>query len=68
MVYLVLFGLVIGTLSWEILERVVAATGRNMNLTAGPIGIDLYVLAIWIRVNPGSFLGTFAGTLLFLKL
>ena len=68
MVYLVLFGLVIGTLSWEIIERIVSATGRTMDLTAGPIGIDLWVVAISIRVNPGSFLGTIAGVLLFRKL
>ena len=68
LVVLICFGLVIGTLSWEILERIVAASGRSLDLSVGPIGLDLRVIAVWLRINPGSFVGAGIGVLLFNKL
>ena len=65
---LILFlSLLIGTLSWEILERIIALTGRRMDLSIGPVGFDIGVLSLWLRLNPGSFLGTVAGILLFIR-
>ncbi len=57
-----LLGVLIGTLFWELLMRLF---GLESPLTAGPIGFDLVVLAVWITVNPGSFLGLALGYLLF---
>lgn len=61
-------GLIIGTFGWEILERVLAAAGKNMDLSVGPMGIDLDVISVYLKINPGSFLGAVAGLLLFFRL
>ena len=60
----VLFGLVIGTLAWEVLERVLSELGVPLDASVGPIGFDLYVISAFIRINPGSLLGLIGGVLL----
>ncbi len=67
--YLYLFiilGIITGSLCWEILERLLAAAGLNLNLSTGPVGFDISVLSVYLKVNPGSFLGA-AGGWLFIK-
>jgi len=54
-------GIIIGSLCWELLERVIALSGRNLNLAVGPVGFNVDVLEVWIKINPGSFIG-FLGT------
>ena len=61
-------GLVVGTLSWEIVERIFAAAGLAFDISAGPIGFDLDVISFYIRVNPGSLVGTAGGGFLFSRL
>lgn len=39
--------------------------GLESPLTVGPVGFDLGAIALWISVNPGSFLGLALGFLLF---
>ena len=66
---LILFlGLMIGTLSWEVLERIIGLFGREISLAVGPIGIDINVISLYIKINPGSFLGVLAGLLLFSRI
>lgn len=65
---LLLFGILIGSMSWELLERVIALAGKQMDLSTRPIGFDLHVISVWLRVNPGSFLGAVGGILLFARL
>ena len=67
-VAVVLLGLAIGSFAWEILERIVSYAGADLSLSVGPIGFDLDVLAVWLRVNPGSFLGTLGAVLVFRRL
>ncbi len=53
-----LFCLAAGTLTWEIIEQFAEhVTGVSPQLAVGPYGFDIGVLAIWIRLNPGSVLG-----------
>ena len=62
--YLYLFiilGIVIGSLCWEILERLIAVTGVNLNLSTGPVGFDISVLSVYLKINPGSFIGAAGG-------
>ncbi len=62
--YLYLFiilGIVIGSLCWEILERLISLTGIDMNLSVGPVGFDISVLSVYLKINPGSFLGAAGG-------
>ena len=62
LVLIVLLGAVAGSLAWEVLERVLKPP---VSLASGPLQLfDLYVLAVTIRVNPGSFLGGAAAALL----
>ena len=61
-------GLLTGTLAWEIFERVLLLAGANIDLGVGPIGLDLDVLAVYIKVNPGSLLGAGAGAFVFTRL
>ena len=59
---------VMGTLAWQLLEVLLNLAGLNLKLTAGPVGFDIDVLAIYIKANPGSLLGAAAGWLLFKKI
>lgn len=65
---LLFLGLLIGTLSWDILERLAAAAGLPFSLSVGPVGFDLEVISFFIRFNPGTFLGAAGGILLFRSL
>ena len=58
-------GMVAGGLAWAVLERVAGQLGLALDLSVGPVGFDLGVLAFSITVNPGTFLGLVAGVLLF---
>ncbi len=58
-------GSVAGGLAWAVLERVAALLGLAIDLSVGPVGFDLGVLAFSITVNPGTFLGLVAGILIF---
>jgi hypothetical protein len=64
-VTLTVLGIVIGTLAWELLERIFAQAGLPFSLEAGPVGFDAGVLSLYIKVNPGSFIGAAAGILIF---
>ena len=59
---LILLGVLVGTLFWELVMRLF---GLESPLTLGPIGFDIAVLAVWLSVNPGSILGAALGYLLF---
>ncbi len=68
--YLYLFiilGIVIGSLCWEILERLIASTGINLDLSVGPVGFDISVLSVYLKINPGSFIGAVCGWFLIKK-
>jgi hypothetical protein len=58
-------GLLVGGLTWELLERVLAAFGLEIHLGVGPVGFDLSVLAVSLVVNPGTLLGAVGGLVLF---
>lgn len=60
--------LVIGTLAWEILERILVLAGANLDLSVGPVGFDIQVLALWVMVNPGTLIGILPAILLFRRL
>lgn len=61
-------GFIAGTLFWELLMRFAAAAGFGFDLAIGPVGFDTGALALWIRINPGSFLGAVSGWYLFTRL
>jgi hypothetical protein len=63
-------GMVIGSLSWEVLERILSQLGIDFSLTVKePLNLfDLYVLSVSFRVNPGTFLGGLGGLLLFTRI
>lgn len=65
---LVLLGMFIGTLAWDIIERIFAQAGLPFSLETGPIGFDIGVLSVYLKINPGSFLGAAGGVLLFRSL
>ncbi len=62
---LLFLGMLVGTLAWEVLERVLGAVGLAFSLQAGPVGFDAGVIAVSIRANPGTFLGIPLGLLVF---
>jgi hypothetical protein len=57
--------MLVGGLAWEVLERVALRLGLAVDLSVGPIGFDLEVIAVHVTVNPGTFLGLVAAILLF---
>ena len=60
--------MVMGTLCWELLEVLLGFAGVNFSLTAGPLGFDIGVLSLFIRINPGTPAGFAAGWLLFKRI
>jgi len=54
-----------GGLAWEVLERAALRFGLDVDLSVGPVGFDLSVVALHVTVNPGTFLGLLAAILLF---
>ncbi len=58
-------GVVIGSLAWEVLERILLQLGINLALGIGPVGFDLSVLRVFIKINPGTFIGILGGIVLF---
>ncbi len=52
-----ILSMIVGTLAWELVERLVELAGGVLDLGVGPIGFDAEVLAVWIEVNPGTLLG-----------
>lgn len=60
-------GALVGSLAWEVVERVVAHCGGSLDLSVGPIGFDLSVLAVQLKANPGTLAGLLAGIALFLS-
>lgn len=64
---LLLLGMVIGTFSWEILERLLALASLPLDLRAGPIGFDTGVLSVRLMLNPGSLAGVYFGYRTFVR-
>lgn len=62
---LIFLGMFIGTLAWDIIERIFAQAGLPFSLETGPIGFDIGVLSLYLKINPGSFLGAAGGIILF---
>ena len=58
-------GFLVGTLGWEVLERIVQRMGFELALGIGPVGFDLSVLSVFIKINPGTFIGILGGIFLF---
>lgn len=62
---IVILAMVIGTLSWEIIERILTVAGLPIDLSVGPLQLDAYVVAVTLRPNPGTVIGVFPGIALF---
>jgi hypothetical protein len=58
-------GFLVGTLGWEVLERIVLQMGFELALGVGPVGFDLSVLSVFVKINPGTFIGVLGGIFLF---
>ena len=58
-------GFLVGTLGWEVLERIVLRMGFELALDIGPVGFDLSVLSVFVKINPGTFIGVLGGIFLF---
>jgi len=58
-------GILIGSLSWEVLERALSQVGINLALGIGPVGVDLAVFSFFLLINPGTFIGIAGGIFLF---
>lgn len=65
-IYSVTAGCAAGTLLWELLQLVIRAAGFDLDLTAGPAGFDISVIAVYVRINPGTVAGGI-GTWLFVR-
>jgi hypothetical protein len=62
---LVALSMIIGTVAWEIVERILSMAGATIDLTVGPLELDAYVISIALRPNPGTLLGIVPGVALF---
>lgn len=59
---------IVGTLGWDLTERIVRVAGLSLSLQAGPVGFDIGVIQLYVRSNPGTLLGIPAGFLVFRNL
>ncbi len=60
--------LLIGTLAWELLERLLEIAGVGIDLSVGPVGFDIEVIVLSVMANPGTFLAIIPAVVLFRKL
>jgi 4-hydroxybenzoate polyprenyltransferase len=67
-IWLLLLSCAVGTLGWELIERIVELAGGRLGLSVGPVGFDIRVIAVSVMVNPGTLLGLVPGYLLFRRL
>jgi hypothetical protein len=58
-------GFFAGLFAWELLERLVRLSVPEFTLSTVPLILNLDVLAIAIKLNPGTVIGMAAGGLLF---
>jgi hypothetical protein len=60
-------GLILGSLMWEVLERLLQQFGFNLSLTTEQplFMLDVYVISLSLRFNLGSLLGALGGTVFF---
>jgi hypothetical protein len=67
-----ILGALIGSIFWEIIERILHLFPvlSDFTLTTGEpvVLLDIYVLLIGIRGNPGTFLGLGGGIFFFFKI
>lgn len=54
----------LGTIAWQVAERLLTAAGWQVDLSVGPLGFDLQVIAVHLQANPGTVLGAVGGWLL----
>jgi hypothetical protein len=67
---LLFLGMLIGSLAWELLERLIHYLGSDFSLTLkNAIQLfDIYVLSLWFRANPGTLVGLIGGAVLFWRI
>ena len=53
----VFLGMIIGSISWELVERLFTLLHIDLSLSIDRIGFDLNVVALYIKPNPGTVLG-----------
>ena len=53
-VMILVLSVVIGTFTWEIIERLIALAGLPLDLRVGPLGFETGVLSLRMMVNPGT--------------
>ena len=72
LVLFIILGILIGSFTWEILERIVVLITGNPDFSLSiknPVQLfDIYVLAVSFRANPGSILGFIASLIFFGKM
>ncbi len=64
---ILLLCLVIGTLAWELVERLLELAGVTLDLSVGPVGFDIEVIALSVMANPGTLIAIVPAVLLFRK-
>ena len=56
---------IVGTLAWELLVRVLALFGPDLDLSVGPVGFDVEVVRLYVQFNPGTLAGVILAVILF---
>lgn len=67
LVFIILFCFFLGSLTWELFERILSWNNIYLDLAIGPIGFDLDFIRFWIKSNPGSLAGIGIGIFIFNK-
>ncbi|MAG13109.1 MAG: hypothetical protein CMN78_00750 [Spirochaetales bacterium] len=67
-VLLIFIGFIVGSLAWEVVERIVVLAGGSFELKAGPVVLDLGAVFLSVEVNPGTLFGICLGLFLFSRI
>lgn len=65
LIRLLLLCMVVCTLAWELVQRLLALAGVALDLSLGPIGFDIQVISLYVQANPGTLLGIIPAIILF---
>ena len=68
LIRLLILTAVVGTLVWELLERLLGLLDVTLDLSVGPVGFDIEVVSLFVMANPGTLLGVPVAILLFRRL
>ena len=68
LITIIVLSMIAGALTWALLAKFLHTFDVDITLSTGRIGFDIHVIALYLRVNPGTVLGIGTGFFIFSRL